>query len=343
TALAAMAVAIVGAIVFLFAQGTPSLYVGRILTGLANGIGVGTGTAWLAELIADKEKSRATVLATSTNFVGIGVGALVAGLLAQYAAWPLRLPFVIYLLALVLVAPPMFLARETVRQPAYSITQVSMRPRVSVPSEIRAQFVAPAVTGFGALALVGFYAALAPTLLAHRLHVTNHAIAGAILLELGLVVAGTIVATRSLASRVAMLSALALMLPSVALLVLAQLKASMVLVIIATAVCGAASGLGYRGSLQVVNQIAPESQRAEVVSSYFVCCFLGNALPVIGIGVISTFAGSTVASLAFAGMIVAFALAALYSVCAISPDSAGRAKTPRIFARRFASLAALGG
>jgi MFS family permease len=311
TALAAIAVAIVGAIVFLFADGTPSLYAGRILTGLANGIGVGTGTAWLAELIAEKEKSRATVLATGTNFVGIGVGALVGGLLAQYAPWPLRLPFVIYLLALVLVAAPMFLARETVRQPAHSITQVSMRPRVAVPAEIRAQFVAPAVTGFGALALVGFYAALAPSLLAHRLHVTSHAIAGAILLELGLVVAVTIVATRSLASRIAMLSALALMLPSVALLVLAQLKVSMILVIVATAVCGAAAGLGYRGSLQVVNQIAPESQRAEVVSSYFVCCFLGNALPVIGIGIISTFAGSTAASLAFAGMIVAFAVAAL--------------------------------
>lgn len=312
TALAAMAVAIVSAVVFLFAQSTPSLYAGRILTGLANGIGAGTGTAWLAELIAEREKSRATVLATGANFVGVGVGALVAGLLAQYAAWPLRLPFVIYLLALVVAAAPIFLARETVRQPAYSITQVSMRPRVSVPSKIRTQFIAPAVTGFGALALVGFYAALAPTLLADRLHVTNHAIAGAILLELALVVAGTIVATRSVPSRIAMLSALALMLPSVALLVLAQLKASMVLLIVATAVCGAASGLGYRGSLQIVNQIAPESQRAEVVSSYLICCFSGNALPVIGIGIVSTFAGLTAASLSFAGMITVFALAALY-------------------------------
>jgi len=39
---------------------------------------------------------------------------------------------------------------------------------------------------------------------------------------------------------------------------------------------------------------------------------VGNALPVIGIGVISTLAGPNVASLAFAATIAAFALVALF-------------------------------
>jgi len=63
--------------------------------------------------------------------------------------------------------------------------------------------------------------------------------------------------------------------------------------------------------LQVVNQIAPEEKRAAVVSSYFICCFLGNALPVIGIGVISTIASALIADTVFAGLIVAFAVGAL--------------------------------
>ncbi|MER9475543.1 hypothetical protein [Mesorhizobium sp. M0520] len=61
----------------------------------------------------------------------------------------------------------------------------------------------------------------------------------------------------------------------------------------------------------MVNAIAPADRRAEVVSAFFICCFCGNALPVIGIGVLSTVAGATVASLAFAGMIVVFSLVAL--------------------------------
>jgi hypothetical protein len=72
-----------------------------------------------------------------------------------------------------------------------------------------------------------------------------------------------------------------------------------------------AAGLGYRGNLQVVNQIAPERLRAEVVSSYFICCFIGNALPVIGVGVLSAAAGSIMASLVSAATISVFAVLAL--------------------------------
>ncbi len=49
-----------------------------------------------------------------------------------------------------------------------------------------------------------------------------------------------------------------------------------------------------------------------MVSSYFVCGFSGNALPVIGVGVISTFASLATASLVFAVTISVFAVVALY-------------------------------
>src|SRR5207237_9182653 len=151
-------------------------------------------------------------------------------------------------------------------RPASNIGQISMRPRVSVPSEIRARFVAPAVTGFGAMALVGFYAALAPSLLAEQLHEASHAAAGAIFLELAVAVAASIVATMSLSSRIAMLWSLALMIPSVALLVSAQIAGSMTTIIAATALCDIAHGLGYRGTPQAVTQLAPQARRAGVGS-----------------------------------------------------------------------------
>jgi hypothetical protein len=75
--------------------------------------------------------------------------------------------------------------------------------------------------------------------------------------------------------------------------------------------CGVAGALGYRGSLQVANGLAPADRRAEVVSAYFVCTFLGNALPVIGVGALSQAAGPRVADLVFAVVVSAIALAAL--------------------------------
>ena len=74
---------------------------------------------------------------------------------------------------------------------------------------------------------------------------------------------------------------------------------------------GLLNDLGYRASLQEVNELAPADRRAEVVSSYFVCCFIGNAVPVIGVGVIASFAGSATASIVFAAVIALFAVIAL--------------------------------
>ncbi|TIX35886.1 MAG: MFS transporter, partial [Mesorhizobium sp.] len=164
-----------------------------ILSGLGIGVGAGTGTAWLAELLPTDDKSQAATIATSTNFLGLGLGALGAGLLAEYAPWPLRLTFVVYLAMLATVTLLVWRTRETVSRPG-KLADVSMRPRLSVPDDIRVGFVAPAVTGFGAMALVGFYAALAPSILAQQLHVINHAVAGALFFELSIVAAATIVA-----------------------------------------------------------------------------------------------------------------------------------------------------
>jgi MFS family permease len=157
TAMQAIAVTALGALIFLSAESTVSLYIGRVLTGLGVGVGAGTGTAWLSELIAENDKSRATVITTATNFIGLALGALVSGLLAQYAPWPLRLPFLVYLLALGAVALLVWRTQETVDRPARDIGQLSLRPRLSVPRSIRTQFVAPAITGFSVLALTGFY------------------------------------------------------------------------------------------------------------------------------------------------------------------------------------------
>jgi|SRR5690242_15230927 len=99
--------------------------------------------------------------------------------------------------------------------------------------------------------------------------------------------------------------------PASATTVAAQVMTSLAVMLAATACVGLAAGGGYRGSLQVVNQLAPEHRRAAVVSSYFVCCFIGNALPVIGVAVLSNLTNATIADVAFAGVISAFSLIAL--------------------------------
>jgi MFS family permease len=182
---------------------------------------------------------------------------------------------------------------------------------LALPGKVRAQFAAPAITAFGTFALVGFYAALIPSILSQRLALNNRALGGAVVCELFVLATLAMLATRRIASRTAMLSGLALLLVALLLLVLAQGLASLPLLLLATACAGVSAALGYRGSLEVINEIAPAERRAEIVSTYYICSFIGNSLPVIGVGVLTVLAGSMAASIVFAGTIAAFTICAL--------------------------------
>jgi hypothetical protein len=83
------------------------------------------------------------------------------------------------------------------------------------------------------------------------------------------------------------------------------------LLLLGTALSGVSGALGYRGSLQVVNQIAPADQRAGVSSVYFIVCFIGNSLPVIAVAALTRAFNSLVADSVFAATLAALALAAL--------------------------------
>jgi MFS family permease len=308
--LRAMILAAVSTSIFFFASSTPWLFVARALSGFSIGLAAGAGTAWIAELDSAADKARAALVAVVGNFAGVALGPLISGLLAQYAPWPLHLPFVIYIAIVAVTAA--FIARspETVRNDATQ-SSTGHRASISVPRSIRARFVAPAVTAFTMFALYGFYFSLAPTVLADSLHESNRAVGGAVVFELGLVSATTILVTRRLASRTCMLWALVLLIPSLVLLIVAQARGSLPLLLLGTTLSGISGALGYRGSLQVVNQIAPAEQRAGVASAYFLVCFVGNSLPVIAVAVLARTFNSLVADGAFAVTLGVLALAAL--------------------------------
>ena len=306
--LRALAMAALSTGIYFFATSTPWLFVARVLSGFSIGLGAGTGTAWIAELDAE-DRARATLVAVVSNFAGLGLGPLISGLLAQYSSRPLQLPFLIYIGAVAITA--VFIARSPETVNNHSATNTARRTSVAVPRSIRARFIAPAITAFTVFSLYGFYFSLAPGVLIDSLHLSNRAIGGAVVFELGLVAAATIIVTRRLASGTCMRLALILLVPTLALLILAQAQGSLPLLLLGTALSGVSGALGYRGSLQVVNQIAPEDQRAGVSSVYFIVCFLGNSLPVIAVAVLTRAFDSLVADSVFAITLAVLALGAL--------------------------------
>jgi MFS family permease len=296
TGLPAIAVGIASTAVFAAAQGTPWLFAARGLSGFSTGLASGAATAWIAELYATGRSGGAARIASAANILGCAAGPLIGGLFAQFALVP----------------------RETIAAPR-PFAEVNLRPRIGVPHGIRLQFVSPAVTGFATFSLIGFYSALIPSLLGESLHLHSPLLAGAIVCELFLVAAVVILTSGRFASQTATLGALLLLPPSVWILVGAELAHSLTILVFAAALGGLAGGLGYRGSLEVINRIAPADRRSEVVSSYMIALFAGNSVPVIGVGFLSVAATSLTAHVIFAAVLTVLAAIALWTGLKFAP------------------------
>jgi len=317
--LPAVAVGIASAVIFAAAQGTGWLFVARGVSGFSTGLASGAATAWIAELYTGSDKSRAARVASAANFLGCAAGPLIGGLFAQFAPAPLRLPYLAFLVLLCGAAGAIMLPRETVMQPKL-LPDIELHPRIGVPPGIRLQFISPAVTGFATFSLIGFYSALIPSLLGETLHQTAPLVAGAIVCELFLIAAIAILASGAFASQTATLAALLLLPPSVWILVGAEIAHSLTLLVFAAALGGLAGGLGYRGSLEVLNRIAPGDRRSEVVSSYMIAIFAGNSVPVIGIGFLSAATTALTAHVTFAAVLTGLAALALLTGLKFSPE-----------------------
>ncbi|MEM5385069.1 MFS transporter [Paraburkholderia phymatum] len=309
--LVVVAVAFVSTLLFLFAVHPAWLFVARAASGLAIGVGAATATAWIAELHPADDKAAASRLAAAVNLAGLAAGVLIAGLLAQFAPWPLRTVFVVYVLVLAGTAAMTARACETVDHPARRLADLSFEPRIGVPAGLYMAFVAPAVTAFATFALLGFYAALLPNLMQNSMHTHSTALSGAVVAELFAASTVTVIATRTLGARVAMSAGLWLLPPSLALLLWAQVAGSIALLVVATALGGVASALGFRGSLQEANRMAPAGQRAELLSAYLLCCYTGNSLPAVGIALLSRSVGHLWADVVFAAVSAALSVIAL--------------------------------
>lgn len=311
TALAAVAIAAVSAIVFLGEAGLAMLFVGRLLSGLSIGLMAGAGTAWIAELYDGEDSGTPALVASGATLAGLGSGPLIAGLLAEYAPWPLRLPYVAFLALLV----PLFLAvrraPETVAERVGRLGETDLKPRLGVPRRVLPAFLPPAAAAFATFSLSGFYAALTPTLLSGALGIDSHAVGGAVVFLYFLTGTLALAALKEVSSRTAMLAGLALLIPSLVLLILAREAHSLASLLGASVVGGVAMALSFRGSLQAVNRIAPDDRRAEVVSSFLAIAYFGIALPVIGVAALAALTGAMLANIVFAATIAVFAVAAL--------------------------------
>jgi MFS family permease len=297
-----LAFSALSALLFLFAGSLAPIYAGRVVSGFSAGIFTGTATAMLVDLAPGGRRRMASFVAVVVNLGGLGLGTLLAGLIADYARSPLRTPFVVDLVLLVPAVIGMLVTPETVERTAFRFRLQRLR----VPAEVRTVFIRGATAGFGSFAVAGVFSSVAPVFLATILGRTSHALAGGLVFILfSASIVGQLLVSR-LSDRRALISGCALLVGGAGLLALALGVESLAALIASASVAGLGQGLVVGAALAAINQRAPVEHRAETASSFFVVMYVGLSVPVIGVGV-----AADVWSLRGAGIAFSFAVAAL--------------------------------
>jgi MFS family permease len=317
----AIAVNVVSGVLFLTWPTVPGLLVARFVSGVSIGLLTATATAHLTELhragrrrgsVASSSSGgsggRANAVSTAANLGGIGLGPLLAGLLAQYAPDPLHLSY--YVVEGLMLAGLLGLALvpETVTRPG---PRPAYRPqRVSVPPASRQAFWAAGATAAVMFSVFGLFTSLAPSFLAGTLHERSHALAGVT----AFAVFGAAAVSQILLARVSLRRLLglgiALLVAGLAAVTVAVWLPSLALLLVGGIVAGAGAGATFKGAVATVIGIAPEQARGEALAGLFLAAYLGLAVPVIGLGIATQYLSAPDALLIF----VAALLAALAAV-----------------------------
>lgn len=301
---------------FLFEGGLPLLFAGRLLSGFSAGLLSGAATAAVLELAPPRHKARAGFAATAANMGGLGCGPLLAGLLAQYAAHPLRLPFLVHLLLLTLAAGLAWRLPETAvgaRTPPPAGAggpprrRLPRPQRLTVPPEVRGVFGPAALAAFAGFALLGLFSSVAPSFASQTLKVHSLAVVGAVVFSaflastLGQFAMGRVGVRRALPAG-------SFVLVAGVLLVGASLAAESLALLVAGAVVGGfGQGLAFRAAVTSIGAAAPPARRAATISAFFVISYIGISLPVIGVGALSLLLDLRIVGLVFTGCVAVLA------------------------------------
>ncbi|MFF5303434.1 MFS transporter [Streptomyces sp. NPDC013161] len=300
----ALALELVAAALFLAAPSLPVLIVARLVTGLGVGMLTATATAHLQELHSAHRPGASTrrfeIVSTAANIGGLGLGPLAAGALAQYLGAPLRVPYAVFGVLLLIGVVAIALTPETVRKPA---VRPAYRPQ-RVGDGLGQRGYLGAAAGFASMAVFGLFTSLVPGFVGGTLHHPSRVLAGLIVFSVFGAAAAAQVFTGRLGERTRWTVGLLALTAGMAVLVVAVHIASLLVFVLAGIAAGVGAGVLFKSAVGHVAGTASVARGGEALAGLFFTSYLGLALLPVGLGVASRSMTVTMATTWFTGVVL---------------------------------------
>ncbi|MGO1950072.1 MAG: MFS transporter [Mycobacteriaceae bacterium] len=286
------------------------MYIGRVLSGLAAGIFTSTGTVTVMENAPVGRETLAGAVATAANIGGLGLGVLMAGVVASWVGGPLTSPFIVHAVLLALAA----VLLPTVRDRVTRDRAVGWLPRPQVPgmpAPARRLFAAALPGTIAGYTVCGLYSSVAPNFMANELGISSAATIGLVAGSLFIASAAGQIVLRDLSNRTLMAGGTVLLILCAALLVAAVEVGTLPLLMASSIVGGIGQGMVLMTGIRALTSTVEPGERTAVTTSFFIVGYLSLTVPAMLAGLLTIPLGLVGSTVAFCVVTVLLAAAGL--------------------------------
>lgn len=285
-----LVLAVISAVLFFAASGTLVLFVARFVGGLAVGTFMGTSNSLLLRMTPPERRTRIMGFSSTLNLFGFGLGPAIGGLWMRFLPGnPVRAPFV-FLSVVLLAALAALLTLRVGREEKGAREPLAIR--LGVPPEGRRAFwrlAGPAIFasfGFGSIAF-----SLLPGIATHLFGAQDRGIGG--LLVFLMTTSGAVMQLvgKPTDTRVRLVSGFTLLAIGSWLVVTGELADLPAAILAGSVLQGAGNGWTFQTSLRISAEVAVVGDRIRVMSTYFLCAYLGLSLPALLTGALAHLLG----------------------------------------------------
>ncbi|MFI5613409.1 MFS transporter [Amycolatopsis sp. NPDC051903] len=307
-------------LVFLFAPSVGWLIVARVIQGLATGAASSAVSAAVVELAPERHKKLGAQVAGMAPIAGLAIGALFAGLIAQFVADATFTVWLVLVLAMALgTVFTLFVPETSAPKPG---AVASLVPRISVPGPVRGLFAATLAGTVATFLTMALFLGLVPIVLAAVFGLVSP-IAGALaaFVTFGL---GTLVSASAGAvppHRLRLLGSVAMAVGAI-LFIGAIATEALALVWAAAVLGGAGMGASFTGTTRGLVPGVKPHERAGLFAAVYLVAYLS-------MGVSSIVAGLVVGPVSVRTMAAGFGVVTAIVALAGALSSAGHRRRSR--------------
>lgn len=278
--------------VFLFwhADTVQAFIASRIMQGAASGLLLSALSATVVDLEPSDKPGSAAAWNSVSSMAGLAIGGLIAGFaLSIFEGGGATLVFGTLMVTYLLVTGVIWCLPET--SPRHAGVWASLRPRVSLPRNIRKAFLYAAPTIFAGWATGGLYLSLGPVIVATQFHENSHLARGMVVVLLAGSGAVTGFLMRNRTGRFLTLYGTTSIAIGSALAIGAVAMGSLWMYYVAVIITGTGFGTAFSGALQSLLPLIQPGQRAHVLAAVFVVSYSAFSVPAVAAGLLAPLLG----------------------------------------------------